>query len=117
MILLLAGLLLPVVASAQTRDSLTVNPFFSNWSLRGTYGFNRLSPTAGVGSGRLAPGYDLVIGKAFSPHGGARLGLQGGGLTMWGSSPRFRRFSAPLPRATLPRPRPLNFKLSTRNRP
>lgn len=88
--LLLGGWFFPAALSAQTPDSLTVNPFLSNWSLRGSVGINRFTPTSGVGSGRLAPGYDFVLGKAFSPYGGARLGLQGGALSMWGSAPRYR---------------------------
>lgn len=93
--LLLGGWLLPAELSAQTADSLTVNPFLSNWSLTGSAGVNRLSPTIGSGSGRFSGGYDWVLGKAFSPYGGARLGLQGGRWSMWGPSPRFREMATP----------------------
>lgn len=88
----LSAFLVGVPGFAQ-RDSLTVNPFLDNWSLQGTAGLHALVRPGGEFRGRITPGFDVVAGKAFSPYGGARLGLQGGSYAMWGAAPRFRVLS------------------------
>lgn len=75
------------------RDSLTVKPFLHNWTVTLSAGGDVFFHPGGEFRGRVMPSADLVLGKEFSPYGGARLGLQYGGMSMWGSSPRFRRLS------------------------
>ena len=74
-------------------DTLTVKPFLHNWTFTVAVGGDLFFNPGHADRGRLMPGLDLVAGKEFSPYGGARLGLQQGGLSLWGTAPRYRAFS------------------------